>query len=523
MVKRLESSFFAFKKSLKSLRDVSQGMVEMFERDKIIISPELKIKDLQAKGIDLDDIIKIGEEKFKDQDGKFAVYTAAHFKPEFLNDLKNDINIIDGYIALWDKVTIDPKLDIFIEYLNDKLFNNENPTGKLVVFSESKDTVGYLERELKERLGRNDILAVSSEERKRLFDTIKDNFDANTKGNQKNDYNIIITTDVLAEGVNLHRANVIVNYDTPWNASRLMQRIGRVNRIGSVAGKILNYMFYPSVEGDGEIKLYKNALAKLQGFHTAFGEDSQIYSTEEVVGQFELYNPKIGDDIDKTLSLIRELREFKNLSPKEYELIKSLPYKSRTARNVSNCNKTGVQKDSSLIYISSAFKQEFYKVDSNGVKDIGFLEAVELFKADKDEPCVEIPESHYKQVLSAYKKYDTDVTKMLDDGTKSNGVTKDNYYEASKKILREIWRSNESDIVKEQCEILTEYVELGKYNLLTRQLAKMEQKYRKTDNSSIEILHAISELVTKYHKNNKTAQQIETDITARIVISETFV
>lgn len=49
------------------------------------------------------------------------------------------------------------------------------------------------------------------------------------------EYNIIITSDVLAEGVNLHRSNVIVNYDSPWNATRLMQRIGRVNRIGSVA------------------------------------------------------------------------------------------------------------------------------------------------------------------------------------------------------------------------------------------------------------------------------------------------
>ena len=51
---------------------------------------------------------------------------------------------------------------------------------------------------------------------------------------------------MLAEGVNLHRANVIVNYDSPWNATRLMQRIGRVNRIGSTAEAIHNYMFYPS-------------------------------------------------------------------------------------------------------------------------------------------------------------------------------------------------------------------------------------------------------------------------------------
>jgi Superfamily II DNA and RNA helicases len=62
---------------------------------------------------------------------------------------------------------------------------------------------------------------------------------------------------VLAEGVNLHRANVIVNYDSPWNATRLMQRIGRVNRIGSTANAIHNYMFYPSDPGDAIISLRK--------------------------------------------------------------------------------------------------------------------------------------------------------------------------------------------------------------------------------------------------------------------------
>jgi superfamily II DNA/RNA helicase len=61
---------------------------------------------------------------------------------------------------------------------------------------------------------------------------------------KKDDYKIILTTDVLAEGVNLHRANTVINYDTPWNATKLMQRIGRVNRIGQIASHIFVYNFY---------------------------------------------------------------------------------------------------------------------------------------------------------------------------------------------------------------------------------------------------------------------------------------
>jgi len=111
-----------------------------------------------------------------------------------------------------------------------------------------------------------------------------------------------------------------------------MQRIGRVNRIGSVAGQIVNYMFYPSREGDDEINLYNNALIKLQGFHSALGEDAQIYSREEIVKEFKLYNPEIKDKTDRQLELLREVRNLYNSDRQLYEKIKNLPLKSRALR-----------------------------------------------------------------------------------------------------------------------------------------------------------------------------------------------
>src|SRR5690606_33834124 len=124
------------------------------------------------------------------------------------------------------------------------------------------------------------VLKVSSSNRTEIFDTIQENFDANYLGKRKDDYQILITTDVLAEGINLHRANVLVNYDTPCNVTRLMQRSGRINRSGSVAGVVYHCSIYPAQQGDEEIKLYKDALMKLQGFHSAFGEDAQVFTQE---------------------------------------------------------------------------------------------------------------------------------------------------------------------------------------------------------------------------------------------------
>jgi superfamily II DNA/RNA helicase len=521
MVKRLESSFYALRRSLYNLRRATQGMVDMFNADKVIIAPDLKVKELQDKGIELDDIIEKGIEKFGISKDDF-VYPASAFSEDFLNDLKYDIAALDNLIQKWEKVKTDPKLERFIEYINTKIFDyKENPTGKLVVFSESKDTVQYLTDELTKRLGRKDILFVSSEDRKKQFDDIQANFDANyPKEKQKDKFNIIISTDVLAEGVNLHKANVIVNYDTPWNATRLMQRIGRVNRIGSVAGIIVNYLFYPSAEGDAQIRLYKNALAKLQGFHSAYGEDSQIYSHEEIVEQFELFNTHIGDDVDKNLELLRIVREFRNTHPQEYEQIKELPIKSRTGRSVKSSGKL-IKKDSSIVYIASPYKKEFYKIEGGTVTEMGFLDIIELFEAKPDEQSQLLPSCHYQQVGAAQRKFDDDVIRMVDDNITTSS-DKDSTTDAAKSLLRKIWRECSNTKTRENCDILTKYVELGTYSKLTRDLARMERRYRKRELTTIDIETAIKGFMMRYHKS-KNKLTTEEKITPQIILSETFV
>ena len=521
MVKRLESSFYALRRSLYNLRRATQGMVDMFNADKVIIAPDLKVKELQDKGIELDDIIEKGIEKFGISKDDF-VYPASAFSEDFLNDLKYDIAALDDLIQKWEKVKTDPKLERFIEYINTKIFDSkENPTGKLVVFSESKDTIQYLTDELTKRLGRKDILSVSSDDRKKQFDDIQANFDANyPKEKQKDKFNIIISTDVLAEGVNLHKANVIVNYDTPWNATRLMQRIGRVNRIGSVAGIIVNYLFYPSAEGDAQIRLYKNALAKLQGFHSAYGEDSQIYSHEEIVEQFELFNTHIGDDVDKSLELLRIVREFRNAHPQDYEQIKELPIKSRTGRSVEGSGKS-IKKDSSIIYIASPYKKEFYKIEGGMVIDMGFLDIIELFEAKPEEPSQLLPSCHYQQVGAAQRKFDDDVIRMMDDSITTSS-DKDSTTDAAKSLLRKIWRECPNTKTRENCDILTKYVELGTYSKLTRDLARMERRYRKGELTTIDIETAIKGFMVRYHKS-KNKLTTEEEITPQIILSETFV
>lgn len=523
MVKRLESSFFAFKKSLQTLLRITDDMIQMFEEDKVIIAPELNIKDLMFKGMDLDEIIQYIIEKkgYKETDFK---YKAEDFDEKFIKMLYNDRDILEKLNAEWQKIDEDPKLDKFSQKLPIYVSPETNPTGKLVIFSESVDTVNYLYNFLTETLGRNDVLKITAANRNRLFKTVKANFDANVSVEKRsNDYSIIITSDVLAEGVNLHRSNVIINYDSPWNASRLMQRIGRVNRIGSVADNIYNYMFYPSPDGDKQIKLYKNALIKLQGFHSAFGEDAQIYSREEIVKEFNLYDSNVKDVVDKKIALLRELRHLYNTNREWYHRIKNLPLKSRVMRD------TGKHSGSTIVFVSSNLKTEFYIVKGQySPVALDFLSAVNFLKATPEEKAAPFSqeEEHYAHVNNALEMFRTDLQAQTDsDSIKNKNL--DTTAQIADKFLRTIEQSCEDEALKRDCSILRGYIKGGTYSQLQRKLKTISQEYKshrlKIKADCRILANRIGELVEEYHHDtNYNSDKIETG-TPSIIISETFI
>ena len=521
MVKRLESSFYAFKKSLHTLLRITTDMIKMFDEDKVIIAPDLKVKDLQAKNMELDEIIEYAIAKgYAAED---ILFSANAFTPDFLEMLHHDREILEQLNADWTKENDDPKFDKFRENLTDNFFNKEiNTSGKLVLFSESVDTLNYLYDRLTNEIGRTDVLMVTAANRNRLGHTIKENFDANFDSDSMK-YNIIITSDVLAEGVNLHRSNVIVNYDSPWNATRLMQRIGRVNRIGSVAPNIYNYMFYPSQQGDKEIQLYKNALVKLQGFHSAFGEDAQIYSREEIVKEFQMFDNKIKDSIDKKIALLREVRELYNNDRKLYHKIKSLPMKSRVMRD------TGKHSGKTVVFVSSNVKTEFYLATSAGVQVIDFLDAVAYLKAKPEEAAVPFynEEQHYKHVNNALELYTTEYVEAADTSS-INRTDLDKTSLEANKFLRTIKQITTDSELKSQCDVLMGYINEGIYAQLPRYLKALSREYRndraKMKQDEYILQNKILELLNDYQTMNKDQRQDAMDIgNPQIIISETFV
>lgn len=520
MVKRLESSFYAFKESLKTLLRITSDMIKMFDENKVIIAPDLKVKDLQAKNMELDAIIKFAVSKGYDKDA--ITFQTEDFDPQFIKMLKHDRDILKELNNDWDKENDDPKFEEFRKNLYKFFDKKDNPSGKLVLFSESIDTLTYLYDRLTNGLHRSDVLMVTSNNRDTKGETIKANFDANYEV-QSNDYNIIITSDVLAEGVNLHRSNVIVNYDSPWNATRLMQRIGRVNRIGSVAPNIYNYMFYPSKQGDGEIQLYKNALMKLQGFHTAFGEDAQIYSKEEIVKQFQMFDSNVHDSIDKKIALIREVRELYQSDNGLYNKIKALPLKSRVMRDIKK------HSGKSVVFVSSNVKTEFYLVTNKSAEPIDFLKAVEYLKAKPDEQAVSISKEsvHYQHVEKALQQYTKEYVEAADTTSIKSKELDKTSLEANK-FLRTIQQDTDDSVLSSQCRELIGYINEGIYAQLPIRLKSLSRKYQndkaKIREDAYKIQLEIDKLFKEYQTQSKEQRHDAQDISdPQIIISETFI
>ena len=521
MVKRLESSFHAFKLSLATLHRITDDMLKMFAEDKVIIAPDLNVKDLQAKGMELDEIIEKALEKgYNESD---ILYKSEDFDPDFIAMLQHDKKVLEVLNAEWKQEHDDQKFDLFREKLENEFFDSRNLSGKLVVFSESVDTLNYLKGRLENELGRKDVLTVTAENRDRRATDIKENFDANSTV-KKDRYNIILTSDVLAEGVNLHRSHIIVNYDSPWNASRLMQRIGRVNRIGSVAENIYNYMFYPSPQGNKQIKLYENALVKLQGFHSAFGEDVQIYSKEEIVKQFKMFDSNVKDSMDAKLALIRELRDVFNNNRELYDKVKQLPLKSRVARN------TGKHTDKTIIFVSSDVKTEFYLATDKTVVPIDLLEAVKYLKAKPEEQAAPfLPDSkNYDHVNRALRKYTSEYVEAADDSS-INRTDLDNISKTALNFLRKLKQTFTDSMVKAQCDVLAAYINNGVYTQLPRRLRDLSKPYKgdkvqiKQDEDKLkrEILSLVDEYQTISKEKQEEAVPKVSD--PQIIISETFI
>lgn len=383
LVMRLESSQYAFKMTLGRFISSLQSFINMYYDGEVWISRKLNVDDLLARD-DIDTLLDAVDK------GNAFHFKSEDFRDSFIVDLKHDLEILTTLQDMWDGLENDNKLDYFIE----RLKSDNRLSKKIIIFTGSTETGEYLYKNIEEKLGRN-VIFFSGSMSDSIKNDIRNNFDPNVDSEVQEDvYDVLVTTDVLAEGMNLHRSNVVINYDLPWNPTRIMQRVGRINRVGTKFDELFIYNFFPTTNSNDITHQSENIISKIKMFHDLLGEDSKFLTDEENVSTHELFRQMttIDDDGDtglnselKYLSYIRKVRDE---NPDLFTKIKNLPKKIKIARDGNNLEL--------LTFFRKGYVKKFYISDETQTRDISFDDAIQMVEADKDERTIEINNKYYK-------------------------------------------------------------------------------------------------------------------------------
>lgn len=301
LVMRFESSKSAFKSTLTSILTSYENIIKWWDKGYVPIKKSGYLDEPDDEEIQetLDEISSIDEfgidlNKIKK---KAIPIERSLFRDEFIHAVESDIELLKGIYIEWfesDDVGIDPKYNVVKQKIENSLA--ENKDRKLVVFSTFADTAEYVKEHL-ERDGFRVLLytgGASQVDRS----IVKCNFDASCKpADQTNDYDIIVATDALSEGFNLNRAGVIINYDIPYNPTRVVQRIGRINRINrKMFDSIYIYNFFPTDIGEENTLIKGISTLKMLLINNIVGSDTKTLTPDETL---QSYFKKCYDEADE--------------------------------------------------------------------------------------------------------------------------------------------------------------------------------------------------------------------------------
>jgi len=375
MVKRLESSFYAFRLTLERFISIYESYIKELKDGRVFISK--KYSKLIYELLENDDYGKIEKIIAK---GEAVQVSSADFEPGYLVLLEQDLNTLYNIKQDWERITRDPKLEKLIELFktDSKLQKN-----KVIMFSEAKDTVDYLYKEMKSKLD-IDILAFSSQSNAAVHNKVIANFDANADS-KSDEYKLLLSTEVLSEGVNLHRSNIVLNYDIPWNPTRMMQRVGRVNRVDTKFTEIYTYNFFPAIQSEDVIGLRKTAENKIAAFISMLGSDSRLLTENEEIEQHELFDRLLsaktitGEDEDETeLKYLQAIKHIRDNDLELYDKVKHLPVKARSAKNG--------EENQLITYFRKGKLEKFYSAsEKTSPQEVDFMTAAAIMECDQTD------------------------------------------------------------------------------------------------------------------------------------------
>jgi len=336
MVKRFESSFGSFEQSIRRFKRITENALNFIRKtNKYILDRALleKIYALDEDAIE-DELDNYADQILKGHYPKnHRIYKVDSFvfSEQFVTDIQSDLDLFDTIIAELDQLDLvsdDPKSKCLIENVRKTISaipRRGEPDRKVVIFSEYADTVNYLQYILRP-IFKDRLLVVSGNLSASMIETINKNFDA-SHPHPQDDYDVLLSTDRLSEGFNLNNAGMVINYDIPWNPVRVIQRVGRINRISKkVFDELFIVNFFPTERGAELVKSREIAGAKMFLIHEILGEDAKIFDIDETPTPAGLFhritqNP---DELEEESFYTKMLNRFEQIKQHHPQLVASL-------------------------------------------------------------------------------------------------------------------------------------------------------------------------------------------------------
>ena len=415
-IKRLESSVDAFRNTLDTLAK-SNANFRAALKSGYVPTGRLATRLLNSPEFDPDTMLDALRDDDDAKDGRRNSHPVSHFDiRRWRAELKADYDLLTAISASIAPITAaaDDKLNALRAFLRSRAMRGQ----KALVFSESRDTVEYLYRELNPGGKDPEIAMLTSRNNDNQADIIARFAPVSNQSNRAQaarPIRILLATDVVSEGQNLQDCNRVINYDLHWNPVKLIQRFGRVDRIGAVADKVYLHNMWPDPDVDASLSLTERVKARIRAMNNVIGIDNPVLSPDEkpnpeamyrIYAQGELPELEIDDLLDvgaATQNNIALLQRLRDEQPDLYDQIANRPDGIRAALTAPD---DSLYSGQTIVLLARGRRHACYAVgDDLQPTPLEPDEFLALAQCEPQTPGRRLPANTNARVMAAYDAF----------------------------------------------------------------------------------------------------------------------
>ena len=407
LFKRFESSVYAFQETLARmitthdmfLKALDEGFIPAGDKADVLLS-----RGAQMEEADLLEALEDVSGRYKPEDFQLERLRA---------HIQADLELLQKMLGLVSPITReeDTKLQRFLS----RIAEPDLAQKKLLIFTQYADTARYLYESLdpEDEHSHIDVIYGTDKSKSRIVGRFAPTANPEFAGSPEEELQILVATDVLAEGLNLQDGNVVINYDLHWNPVRLIQRLGRVDRIGSEHDEVRAFNFLPETELEKNLGLQEVLSHRIQEIHDTIGEDAAILDNSEQVNpeaMYAIYEGRGDDELAAQTGL--EDEEFIDLNEAEEmfrSMMKDNPEEYQRIADLRDGIRSGQRSSAGSLYVfcQSGRYQQLFLLDEEGkVISRELTRILNAIKAAPEQPApASLPRDYNERVMKVREMF----------------------------------------------------------------------------------------------------------------------